>query len=198
MGRARILAEFRVGGRGGRVARVGLGRYAAGMLIRHGVVVLGVLVAACSSDVRSEGASGSGAATSATSSTSSASGGSGGSTTSASGGSSGAVTCNPSGVLCDALPPACVPGEVPAVQGSCWGDCVPILECATEPNCDNCEAGFCAEYVAFTTEYRCVLPNLMCSALACGCLAPYFCVSPYDGCSETMGPADVCCGCPTC
>jgi hypothetical protein len=42
------------------------------------------------------------------------------------------------------------------------------------------------------------VPSLRCSALTCSCLAPYFCVSPFDACTESIGPADVSCGCPTC
>ena len=130
---------------------------------------------------------------------STASGGSGGSGgDGGQGGGSGSVICNPSGVLCDAPPPQCPPGEVPSVEGSCWGACVPILSCATEPNCDGCGTGFCAEYVAFATEYRCVLPSLTCSALACGCLAPDFCVAPYDACQESSAAPDVRCECITC
>jgi hypothetical protein len=84
------------------------------------------------------------------------------------------------------------------VEASCWGDCVPILSCATEPNCDNCQTGFCAEYVSFTTEYRCVLPSLMCSALACSCLSDYFCTAPFDACSDAPAQGDVSCECTTC
>lgn len=110
----------------------------------------------------------------------------------------GGVICNPSGVACNGLPPQCPPGEVPSVENACWGACVPILSCATEPNCDGCNMGFCAEYVAFTTEYRCVLPSLTCSALACSCLAPYFCVDPYDVCQDSSAEHDVTCVCTTC
>ena len=86
-----------------------------------------------------------------------------------------------------------------SVLGGCWGPCVPILSCATEPSCDNCAGGFCAAYVAWTTEYRCVLPTLQCSATLCVCLAPYFCPAPFDSCQDG-GPdgAVVSCSCPTC
>lgn len=114
------------------------------------------------------------------------------------GGAGGTVFCNPSEVFCDGPIPFCPPGEVPAVENGCWGDCVPILECATEPNCDNCQGGFCAEYVAFTVEYRCVMPSLMCSALACSCMAPYFCASPFDACVEMPMDGLVSCECTSC
>jgi hypothetical protein len=57
----------------------------------------------------------------------------------------------------------------------------------------------CAAYQAFTTEYRCVMPSLSCSALACSCLAPYFCVDPYNACQAGGGTGvDVSCMCPAC
>ncbi len=125
--------------------------------------------------------------------------GAGGGGTAGSGGGS-AVQCNPTGVVCADAPPFCPPGQVVSIDGTCWGPCVPILSCATEPNCANCEGAFCAEYVAWTIEYRCVLPTLQCSALMCGCLAPYFCPEPFDACSEPGSSVDhvVTCGCPTC
>lgn len=108
------------------------------------------------------------------------------------------VHCNPTDVLCDSLPPQCPPGDVPEVVGGCWGQCVPILECETEPNCDGCQGGICVEYQAFTTDYRCVAPTLMCAALECNCLAPYVCVDPFDGCFPSAGDAAVTCECQTC
>lgn len=177
------------------------------------VVLVGLVAAACGGDAtvlpNGEGGGGAGAGTAGNPAGGSGNAGgqgggsggvggeSGGFGGTATGGSSG-VTCNPSGVLCDAPTPFCPPGEVASVEGSCWGDCVPILSCATEPSCDNCQGGFCAAYVSFTTEYRCVVPSLMCSALACSCLAPYFCAAPFDACVDTPSGADVTCECPTC
>jgi hypothetical protein len=114
-------------------------------------------------------------------------------------GGSGGVSCNPTGVVCATAPPNCDPGEVPSIDGPCWGPCVPILDCATEASCANCQGAFCAEYVAWVTEYRCVLPSLQCSATTCSCLAPYFCPAPFDACQEGSidGPI-VSCGCPAC
>ena len=128
----------------------------------------------------------------------SVSGGSGGSGAGGSGGTGG-VNCDPSGVTCKAMTPSCPPGQVASVVGNCWGTCVPILECQTVSSCAACKNGFCAAYSGWTTEYRCVMPTLQCSALACGCLAQYFCAAPYTACNEGSagGPA-VICGCPTC
>jgi len=125
-----------------------------------------------------------------------AGGGAGGS---AGAGGSGAVLCNPDDVACYGLPPDCAPGEVPSVEDACWGPCVPILSCQPQPSCGACQTGMCAEYVAWTVEYRCVLPPLQCSALACSCLAPYFCVESFNACSMPgPGDVDVTCSCPTC
>lgn len=43
---------------------------------------------------------------------------------------SGGVNCDQRFVSCDALPPTCAMGEAPRVVGGCWGECVPISECA--------------------------------------------------------------------
>jgi hypothetical protein len=108
------------------------------------------------------------------------------------------IDCHPNGVECDGPIPECPPGEVPSVAEGCWSECVPILACATVSSCDDCN-GFCAAYLAFAIEYRCVMPSLQCAALACSCMAPYFCVEPFDACvvdpDET--PA-LSCECPTC
>lgn len=190
-----------------------------GRSLRRSLVVVGafsLLLAGCESEVdegggggatattttSSQGAAGAGGAATGTTtgggSTAVGGGGAGGGGV-AGGGGSGAIECNPSTVSCDGPVPQCTPGEVPSVNGSCWGPCVPILSCATEANCDNCQGGFCAQYQAWTTEYRCVAPSLQCSALSCGCLAPYFCVDPFDSCQEvSSGDHVVTCSCPTC
>jgi len=142
---------------------------------------------------------GGGAAGSGATGGSGAAGGSG--ATGGAGGSGGGATvaCDPSPVNCKSMPPTCAKGEVPSVQGTCWGPCVPILTCATVKDCSTCTKGFCAEYKAMATEYRCVLPGMTCAALACSCLADYFCVSPYDACATpASSPAKVSCECTTC
>jgi hypothetical protein len=177
---------------------------------------LALLFGACGGDVSDDGGGGAtttpqgtggGGATTATGGTSAGGGGTagaggtaagGGVGTAGSGGGNG-IRCNPSTVLCDAPTPVCPVGEVPSVIGACWGSCVPILSCETEASCDDCQGGFCAEYQAWTTEYRCVAPSLQCSALACSCLAPYFCVGAFDSCQEvSTGDHVVTCSCPSC
>lgn len=173
-----------------------------------GAVALALV--ACGSEVTEGEGSGGGGTTTATGDTTTGTstgagtttggtGGSAGSGGAAGGGGGGTIRCNPSDVACYAPTPACPVGEVPSVVGACWGDCVPILSCEPEPSCANCQTGFCAEYQAWTIEYRCVMPTLQCSALACSCLEPYFCADPFTACSDG-GTADhvVSCGCPTC
>ncbi len=129
----------------------------------------------------------------------SATGGSGGSATGGSGGTAGSVDCDPDAVLCKSMPPMCNPGEVPSVQGDCWGPCVPILSCNPVADCSTCTKGFCAAYAGLATEYRCVMPSIQCQALACSCLAQYFCVAPYDACVDgSVSKPAVTCECPTC
>jgi hypothetical protein len=52
------------------------------------------------------------------------------------------VSCDARSVVCLALPPDCARGEVPSVEGACWGPCVPLEEC----RCDSdaaCPVGAC-------------------------------------------------------
>ena len=152
------------------------------------------LVTGCGGTVATTGTGGAGTTgTGGATTTHSTSGGAGGT------GGAGGVVCNPSAALCKSLPPSCSPGQVPSVVDACWGPCVDVLSCAPEPDCTKCTSGFCAAYVAWTTEYRCVLPSVQCQALACSCLAPYLCVSPFVDCSTNPGgQPPVTCSCPTC
>jgi hypothetical protein len=154
---------------------------------------LSIVACACGGE-----SSGSGTGSGASGGAAGAAGGTGGSGGGAGTGGSGGVDCDPGGVACRSLPPSCPPGEVPSVEHECWGDCVPILDCRPVADCTGC-TGFCAAYVAFTTEYRCVMPELYCSATACSCLSPYFCAAPFTLCVEGSvdGPI-VSCECPAC
>ncbi len=40
------------------------------------------------------------------------------------------VDCTPSKILCRRRAPDCPAGEVPSVEGSCFGPCVPVTRCA--------------------------------------------------------------------
>ncbi len=44
-------------------------------------------------------------------------------------GSAALVDCDPKKILCKRLAPQCTAGEVPSVEGSCYGDCVKIDRC---------------------------------------------------------------------
>lgn len=70
------------------------------------------------------GGSGSGGSTAGTNAGGSAAGGS------AAGGSAALVDCDPHKVLCRVATPDCPQGEVPSVEGTCYGDCVKIDRCS--------------------------------------------------------------------
>jgi hypothetical protein len=61
---------------------------------------------------------------------SSGNGGEPGAAGASSGGSGSLYDCNPTKVACKRLPPECPAFEVPSVDGTCWGDCVEISQCA--------------------------------------------------------------------
>jgi hypothetical protein len=54
------------------------------------------------------------------------------------------VDCDPRKVMCERAAPACDDGTVPSVEGSCYGPCVKIDNCA----CD--EAADCPEALVYT------------------------------------------------
>jgi hypothetical protein len=47
-----------------------------------------------------------------------------------SGGTSGLYDCDPKKVTCKIATPQCPSFEVPSVEGTCWGECVKIAQCA--------------------------------------------------------------------
>lgn len=42
------------------------------------------------------------------------------------------ISCDRRNALCPALPPDCPTGQVPSVEGGCWGECVDIGACTCE------------------------------------------------------------------
>ncbi|MBZ0118208.1 MAG: hypothetical protein K8H88_14495 [Sandaracinaceae bacterium] len=73
-------------------------------------------------------------------------------------GADGGVTdCDPRHPLCSALPPACPPGFAASVEGTCWGPCVPNLECGPI-TCDPAMSGQCPEGWGCVTD-----PNPRCA-----------------------------------
>ncbi len=65
------------------------------------------------------------------------------------------VSCDPRAVLCRRGTPKCAGGQVPSVVGSCYGDCVPVEQCA------------CSEAAA------CPLPDEYTCHLSAGHCGPY-------------------------
>ncbi len=63
------------------------------------------------------------------------------------------VGCDGRSVLCDALPPACPSGQVPSVEGACWGPCVDVGYCRCETR-DECPG----DYVCHGATDRCGPP----------------------------------------
>lgn len=61
------------------------------------------------------------------------------------GSAAGLVDCDPKKILCKRVAPQCEAGEVPSVEGSCYGDCVKVEHCA-------CSA---AEQCPQPNEYTC-------------------------------------------
>jgi hypothetical protein len=64
--------------------------------------------------------------------------GTGGAGTGAAG--TGGVSCDPSKVLCKIAEPLCPAGQVPSVDGSCYGPCVPVGDCTCGAG-DACPSG---------------------------------------------------------
>ncbi|MCC6555774.1 MAG: hypothetical protein IT372_22660 [Polyangiaceae bacterium] len=107
--------------------------------------------------------------------------------------------CDPAEVLCNALPPPCEAGKIPAVSGACWGGCVAPTECATVGSCDQCGPGLaCVAEVGFAADFHCVdVPEVCGSAVDCGCVGASACVEPFTMCVQAS-PAELHCECPNC
>jgi len=67
-------------------------------------------------------------------------------------GSSKGVSCNPGSILCRRAPPVCPEGQVPSVEGTCYGPCVPIGDCLCQApeDCPNAD-----EYTCHRSPGRC-------------------------------------------
>ena len=46
------------------------------------------------------------------------------------------IGCDPKQILCKRLAPECAAGEVPSVEGSCYGDCVKVERCGCSAAAD--------------------------------------------------------------
>ncbi len=62
------------------------------------------------------------------------------------------VNCRPDEVFCDIPPPVCEDGQVPSVEGGCYGPCVPIGDCPCASASDCPEPG---RYTCHGFSMRC-------------------------------------------
>jgi hypothetical protein len=66
-----------------------------------------------------------------------------------------ATSCDPAKILCKRAVPVCPEGQVPSVDGSCYGDCVPVETCACtqESECPNHDSYTCHKSAAHCGPY---------------------------------------------
>jgi len=110
--------------------------------------------------------------------------------------------CDDSNVQCLQPTPNCGAGLVPSLDedGICWtGQCVPVEECYALPDCTQCPAD--STCVVMETqlgpEVTCDPTPPSCGEDTCACAGSYYCVDPFDTCSES-GSGDINCQCITC
>jgi hypothetical protein len=116
-----------------------------------------------------------------------------------------AAECDSSVVTCMAPTPACPPGEVPSISGTCWsGQCVKASACRTVKDCSACDPNL---YICGTTQtqagnqVRCVDTPQACGPdRSCSCAGSYVCMPPYRACSSGAmpGSSQLFCSCPNC
>jgi hypothetical protein len=65
-----------------------------------------------------------------------------------------AISCDPRKILCRRAPPECPQWQVPSVDGSCFGPCVPVEQCSGPSECPDSDhytchmsAAHCGPYV---------------------------------------------------
>lgn len=71
------------------------------------------------------------------------------------GGGAGDVSCDPRKILCKRVAPECGTMEVPSVDGSCYGPCVAISQCACSvaEECPDSNQYTCNKSAAHCTPY---------------------------------------------
>lgn len=110
-----------------------------------------------------------------------------------------AFECDTTPIACRRLPPTCAQGEVPSVDGTCWGPCVPVTQCASVDNCSVCDRAqhVCVEQsLSLGPTSHCVTPSTGCeSDRSCQCMGDDVCRSPTV-CSDGQGQLN--CTCPVC
>jgi hypothetical protein len=112
------------------------------------------------------------------------------------------VDCDASKVTCKVAQPACQAGEVPSVNGTCWGPCIAATECSVVTNCSDCDAASeaCVRYVTqLGPEHHCVpLPPECGTAASCACMGAAVCIDPFSTCNDESGASTLACSCPVC
>jgi hypothetical protein len=108
-----------------------------------------------------------------------------------------ARSCDASKVTCREAPPTCEDGDLPSVDGTCWGGCVAATECHDVGECGDCPSGtVCVEFQSQLQSFRCVAPGPGCEKGSyCECL-PGACPNALSFCEEEGD--QVVCPCPTC
>jgi len=110
-----------------------------------------------------------------------------------------ARNCDGSQVSCEMVKPSCPEGQVPSVQDTCWGECVPVTDCAKVDTCFDCTGpSVCVGLDAFESSYHCVNPPVSCTS-GCACLGAKACVTPFTSCTDSIKDGSaVHCSCPSC
>ncbi len=113
-----------------------------------------------------------------------------------------ARSCNTQAVTCPSVPPQCPTGQVPSVDGNCYGPCLPIGNCAGVSSCDTCKSVGLAcvtnEILSLNPlqnpDIHCVSTPTECAQNpTCSCMA----VCESSVCSEPDS-TNLYCSCPTC
>lgn len=102
------------------------------------------------------------------------------------------VSCDRSQVTCEAPTPTCPAGQVPSVNGTCWGPCVPAQDCRAVTNCNDCAAG----QVCVRNELQ--IPSTHCVEASVSCLQhpTCECTNACDfQCSDENGIGCFCIAC---
>ena len=105
-------------------------------------------------------------------------------------------SCDASRRTCDALPPACLDGQLPSIDDSgCWGPCLAPSECREVTSCADCANDLCVEFEGPRITARCRARNVPCEQGSyCQCLQP--CGNGSFSCSENGDR--ISCTCLTC
>ncbi len=111
------------------------------------------------------------------------------------------ASCNASNVLCNAVPPDCLPDELPTVVNQCWGKCIKASYCSDVAGCSECDPALyvCVDYQGEGGQvYHCVsAPDACKTDVSCACMGAAVCVDSFNMCSEGAN-MQLNCDCPAC